>query len=129
MFGGRKHPRLGQWNGRRRSSRSDEPMLPRLWQRPVLFPLGIRLLAALAVRALASWGGPPSPYPLGEPYACAQRARVDVEVVTPVAVANRGDGKADERPLVEKYPAGTLLIQRGLPITDRQLDLLQEEHA
>ena len=49
MFGGRKHPRLGQWNGRRRSSRSDEPMLPRLWQRPVLFRLGIVWLTAWLV--------------------------------------------------------------------------------
>jgi putative nucleotidyltransferase with HDIG domain len=124
----RKPTRLGQWNGRRRSSRGDEPMLPRLWQRPVLVRLAVVWLTAAAVTALAWWWGPPFPYRLGESYPYDLRVRVDFEVVNPVELANRAEGKADERPLVEKYPAGMLLIQRGQPVTLRQIDLLREEH-
>src|SRR5437588_687769 len=64
MFGStKKASRLGQWNGRRHSSRADVPMLPRLWQRPVM----------------------------------------------------------------EHYPQGLMLVERGKPITGRQLALLEEE--
>jgi cyclic-di-AMP phosphodiesterase PgpH len=127
----RKPSRLGQWNGRRRSSRSDEPILPNLWQRPVLLRLAVVWLTAVAVTALAWWWGPPFPFRLGESYPYDLRVRVDFEVVNPVELANRAEGmpvKTDERPLVEKYPAGMLLIQRGQPVTLRQLDLLREEH-
>jgi putative nucleotidyltransferase with HDIG domain len=132
MFGSlRKNPRLGQWNGRRRSSRSDEPMLPRLWQRDALVRLGAVWLTAVTLAALAYAWGPPCPYRLGESYPYDLRLRVDFEIVNPVELANRSEGgpKASERPLVEKYPAGMLVIQRGQPLTDRQVDLLQEEHA
>ena len=51
MFGpGKKPSRLGQWNGRRRSSRSELPLLPHLGQRSVL----IRLAAVLVTVALAT---------------------------------------------------------------------------
>jgi putative nucleotidyltransferase with HDIG domain len=137
MFGSyRKNPRLGQWNGRRRSSRSDEPLLPRLWQRPVLLRLAAVWLTAALVTAFAYAWGPPFPYRLGESYPYDLRVRVDFEVVNPVELVNReeaqrGQGKsgASDRPVVEKYIAGMLLIQRGQPITHRQLDLLREEHA
>jgi putative nucleotidyltransferase with HDIG domain len=145
----RKHPRLGQWTGRRRSTRRDEPMLPRLWQRPVLLRLAAVWLTAALVTILAYWWGPPFPYRLGESYPYDLRVRVDFEVVNPVELANRApggaatnssgprgegqaakaDGKEGDRPWVEKYTSGMLLIQRGQPLTDRQLDLLQVEHA
>jgi putative nucleotidyltransferase with HDIG domain len=137
MFGSqRKNPRLGQWNGRRRSSRSDEPLLPRLWQRPVLLRLAVVWLTAALVTAFAYVWGPPLPYRLGESYPYDMRVRVDFEVVNPVELVNReeaqrGQGKSGftDRPVVEKYTAGMLLIQRGQPITLRQLDVLREEHA
>jgi putative nucleotidyltransferase with HDIG domain len=106
-------------------------MLPRLGQRPVLLRLAVVWLTAAAVTALAWYWGPPFPYRLGESYPYDLRVRVDFEVVNPVELANRAEGtpiKADERPLVEKYPAGMLLIQRGQPVTLRQIDLLREEH-
>jgi hypothetical protein len=106
-------------------------MLPRLGERPVLLRLAVVWLTAVAVTALAWWWGPPFPYRLGESYPYDLRVRVDFEVVNPVELANRAEGtpvKADERPLVEKYPAGMLLIQRGQPVTLRQIDLLREEH-
>ena len=78
MFGPlKKHPRLGQWNGRRRSSRSDEPMLPMLWQRPVLARLAVVWLTTLAVTALAYAFGPPLPYRVGETYPYDLRVRVE----------------------------------------------------
>jgi cyclic-di-AMP phosphodiesterase PgpH len=133
MFGALpKNPRLGQWNGRRRSSRGDEPMLSRLWQRSVLVRLAaVWLTAALAV-VLASFGGPPFPYRLNESYPYDLRVRAEFEVVNPVALANRIDSSGQKNgpgPVVERYPAGMLLIARGQPITDRQLDLLRQEHA
>ena len=49
MFGplSKKPARLGQWNGRRRSSRSDRLPLPGLLQRPVLLRLLVVLVTAV----------------------------------------------------------------------------------
>ena len=70
MFGPiRKPSRLGQWNGRRRSSRSAEPILARLCQRPVAVRLTLVLVTALAVTALAIFWGPPLPYRAGRVHA------------------------------------------------------------
>ena len=105
----RKHPRLGQWNGRRRSSRSDAPMLPRLGQRPVLVRLAVVAWTAVAVAALASWWGPPFPYRLHESYPYDLRVRVSFEMIDPVELANRAEGgtaKTADRPVVDRYPAG-----------------------
>ena len=88
----RKRPRLGQWDGRRRSSRSDEPMLPRLGQRPVRLRLGAVACTAVAVAALAAWWGPPFSYRLGESYPYDLRVRVGFELVDPVELANRAEG-------------------------------------
>jgi cyclic-di-AMP phosphodiesterase PgpH len=133
MFGSlRKHPRLGQWNGRRRTSRGDQPMLPRLRQRPVLVRLAVVWLTAGAITAVACWWGPPFPYRLNESYPYDLRVRADFEVVNPIALANREDGsgaKHSPGPVVEKYPSGMLLMPREQPITDRQLDLLKQEHV
>src|SRR6059058_270004 len=82
MFGPVKKPsRLGQWNGRRRSSRSNEPVLPRLWQRPVLLRLGLVLVTALSVTLLAYLWGPPFPYRVREIHPSDLRVRVDFELV------------------------------------------------
>jgi putative nucleotidyltransferase with HDIG domain len=134
MFGAlrNKHPRLGQWNGRRRSSRGEEPMLPQLRQRPVLRRLVVVWLTAVVLTAFACWWGPPFSYRLTESYPFDLRVRADFEFVNPIALANQADN-TDENPasgpLVERYPSGMLLIPRGQPITERQLDLLRQEHA
>src|ERR1700758_4606135 len=142
MFSSMKKPsRLGQWNGRRRSSRSDEPMLPHLWRRPVLLRLAAVLVAAAAVTFLAYRWGPPLPYRLGEIYSWDLRVRVDFELVNQAqtekacdaAVEHLVDPVLTERvrravgPIVERYPRDMLLVPRGQPIKERHLSLLQEE--
>jgi putative nucleotidyltransferase with HDIG domain len=127
MFGSfRKHPRLGQWDGRRRSSRGEQPILPRIFHRPVLVRLAVVWFTAGLVAALALWTGPPFPYRLYESYPYDLRARVDFEVLNPIALVNRGGVPT---PVFEKYQAGLLLVPRDQPITGRQLSLLREEHA
>ena len=54
----KKSARLGQWDGRTRSSRSEGPLWPRLWQRPVLLRLSVVLSTALLATLLAVRWGP-----------------------------------------------------------------------
>jgi putative nucleotidyltransferase with HDIG domain len=143
----KKHARLGQWNGRRHSSRGDQPVFPRLWQRPVLVRLAIVLATASAVTLFMYWWGVPLPYRMGEIYPSDLRVRVYFEIINQPqtewqreeAVArfqeeDRRDPVAREEirrgvpPVKEKYPPGFPLVQRGQPITGRQLALLREEH-
>src|ERR1700686_2882458 len=82
MFGpSKKQPRLGQWDGPVRSSRSDEPVLPQLWRRSVLTRLGLVLATAVAATVLAFAWGPPRPYRLGEVYPSDLRVRASFEIV------------------------------------------------
>src|SRR5437879_2838683 len=82
MFGPFKKPsRLNQWDGRRRSSRSDEPVLARLRQPDALHRLGAVLLTALFATLLAFYFGPAQAYRLGEISQHDLRARVSFEVV------------------------------------------------
>src|SRR4051794_2040882 len=90
MFGPKKnHPRLGQWDGRRRSTRADEPMLPHLWRRPGLLRPGPVLVATVPLTLLAFFLGPPLPYRLGQIYPFDLRVRVDFAVVNQVELANQ----------------------------------------
>ena len=62
-----KPSRIGQWNGRRRSSRCDDPVLPHLWQRPVLLRLAARACATAAtVTFMAYHWGPSQHYRVGQ---------------------------------------------------------------
>ena len=139
----KKQPRLGQWDGRRRSSRSDAPVLPRLWQPEVGRRLGVVVATLLGVTLLAYWWGPPLPFRLGEIYPNDLRVRAYFEVVNQPQTAriqeeaaqqlsSSGDGVgADEvpvAPVVERFPVGTPLVRRGQPISESQLTLLKEEH-
>jgi putative nucleotidyltransferase with HDIG domain len=147
MFGPFKKPsRLGQWNGRRRSSRSEEPVLPYLFQRAVLLRLGAVLLTVLGATYLAhDWGGLMS-YRVGEVRPHDLRARVYFEVVDEEETARKRDEAVqslsvnEQRdhqiceetrkkvPVVKRpFPPGTLLVERNFPITDSQYELLQEE--
>src|SRR5262245_30079904 len=119
--------------GRRRSSRFDDSLVRRLGRPSALGRLGVAGLTTLAVTVLAVWWGPPLPYRVGEIYPHDLRARVDFEVLNQVELFH--DGVPDqeiahtaERPVLEKYPKGTILAQRGHPLGQRQLDLLREEH-
>jgi putative nucleotidyltransferase with HDIG domain len=143
----KKRSRLGQWNGRRRSSRGEEPVLPRLWRFPVLVRLGTVLATMLVVTFLAYWWGPPVPYRIGEVYPTDLRVRAYFEVVNqplterareeamrrlpPAREADpaaREDARLSVPPVIDRYPAGVPLVHRGEPITLAQITLLQEEH-
>jgi putative nucleotidyltransferase with HDIG domain len=147
MFGSPKKPsRIGQWNGRRRSSRSEEPVLPRLWQRPVLLRLGAVLVTALTVTLMAYVWGPTHSWRVGEAAPHELRARVYFEVPNPTQTERRRDEavealppdrRIDARaceearravlPAVDRFPPGTLLVPRGQAITEPQHALLRAE--
>ena len=148
MFGAfRKNSRLGQWDGRRRSSRGDEPFILKLLHRPVLLRLAPVLATALAITYLAYRGGPPLPYRVGAIYPRDLRVRVYFELINQTQTERARDEavqRLPERqsedpvvreetrravpPVVEKYPQGMLLVPRGQPITERQFAVLEEEH-
>ena len=77
MFTPHKKPsRLGQWNGRRRSSRSEEPLLPQLQPARRAAAAGRVLATALGATLLAFFWGTPLPYRVGEITPHDLRARV-----------------------------------------------------
>jgi putative nucleotidyltransferase with HDIG domain len=147
----KKQPRLGQWNGRRHSSRADETVLACLWQRPVLLRLAVVWFTTIAVTAIVYAWGPPLAYRMGEIVPHDLRVRVDFELVNQVELVNQAfsqrtrdaaqrtsttpaearvvqeKARHAERPVVEKYPQGMLLVERGEPISGRQLALLEQE--
>jgi putative nucleotidyltransferase with HDIG domain len=142
----RKLSRIGQWNGRRRSSRSDEPVLPHLWQRPVLLRLAAVLATALSVTFMAYNWGPSQPYRVGQRWSHDLRARVYFEVVDPVRTERKRDDAINDlppdrrsdpvaceqarravRPVVDRYPPGALLVQRGEMLSAAQFALLRAE--
>lgn len=142
----KKNPRLSQWDGRTRSSRSEEPVLGHVWRKPVLLRIGIVLATAMAVTYLAYAWAPPLSYRVGEIQADDLRVRVYFELVNqpqtdrardeaierlppevsgdPVA---REEARQSVKPVIEKFAPGLLLVPRGQPITERQLGLLHEE--
>jgi putative nucleotidyltransferase with HDIG domain len=147
MFGPSKKPtRLGQWDGRRRSSRSDVPALAQLVRRTVLLRLGAVLVTALGVTYLAySWGGPQA-LRTGEVRSFDLRARVYFDMVDQEQTARNQD-EAEEQlpaeqrrdpaavararqavpPVLKRYPPGTLLVPRNEAITEAHLPVLQAE--
>src|SRR5947209_17962181 len=98
MFPTKKAPRLGQWDGRRRSSRHEGLLLRRLGQPAVLLRLGTAWLTTVAVTLLAVGWGPPFPYRVGETYPHDLRARVDFEIVNEVELVNLGEPKEQSPP-------------------------------
>jgi putative nucleotidyltransferase with HDIG domain len=147
MLPSKKQPRLGQWDGRRRSSRSDQPVLQHLWQRPVLFRLTAVLLTVVTATLLAYFAGPPVSYRVGEVPPFDLRSRVDLEVMNQPQTAlaredavkhlppeKRNDPEAVQAArdkaarVIEKYRSGMPLALRGKPISEQELALLQEEN-
>jgi cyclic-di-AMP phosphodiesterase PgpH len=142
----RKPGRLAQWS-EHRSTSAGEVLLDPWRQRPMLVRLAMVLAAAALVALLVFAWGSPMPYRVGEVYPSDLRVRVYFEVVNQPQTDWRreeavemlpkyegGDPIAREEaiksvlPVVEKYPSGMPLVRRGTPITERQLNLLQEEH-
>src|SRR5579862_3247030 len=99
MFGElKKHPRLGQWTGRTRSSRSEAPVLPLLRQRTVLARLAVVLLTTLAVTAQAFFWGPPLPYRIGKIYPRDLRVRVYFELINQAQTEHARDEAVKQLP-------------------------------
>lgn len=136
----KKLPRLLQWDGRTRSSRQEEPLLRQLIKKYILLRLAVVWLTTITITALAIMWGSPMPYRLGEVYPHDLRARLDFTVINHVELINQDRNRSTpvrtvvenavytDRPVLEKYPIGMLLVPRGQPIQERQLDLLKEEH-
>jgi putative nucleotidyltransferase with HDIG domain len=142
----KKLSRLGQWNGRRRSSRSDEPVLIKLWRKAVLLRLAAVLGTMILVTFIAYWINPPLPYRMGEICPTDVRVRTYFEVVNRsqterareeavdgLPSSSEGDLLSREEaqqavpPVIERYPPGVPLVRRGQPVTLGQLALLREE--
>jgi putative nucleotidyltransferase with HDIG domain len=149
MFPFSKKPsRIGTWNGRRRSSRSDEPVLPHVWQPPVLLRLAAVLVTAAVMTCLAYHWGPSLSFRVGQSSMHDLRARVFFEVINLPETERKRDEAVARLPrevrndaekcesarwsvpcVVDRYPPGTLLVKRGHPISDPQKTLLQRETA
>jgi putative nucleotidyltransferase with HDIG domain len=146
MFAPQKKPtRIGQWNGRRRSSRSEEPLLSQLHRSSTLLRLGCVLATVLGATLLAFVWGTPQPHRVGEICAHDLTARVAFQVVNEVeteqarhdALQEIPPGERTEQriaevrdsipPVIDKCSQGTLLVRRGQPITDAQAALLEVE--
>ena len=140
--------RLLQWNGRRRSSRSGEPILSRLFRKAVLVRLTVVQLTALFMTLLASFWGVDAAYRVGQICPYDLRARVYFEVadaiqtdirreraVETLSPASRGDpdlcreARQAVPSAVDRFPPGTLLVQRGTPIDEKHQLLLRAESA
>jgi len=147
MFGpSKKSTRLAQWNEQQGAAGSVTTLL-RFWQQPALYRCGMVLLSALAVALIVFAWGPPMPYRIGEVYPSDLRVRVYFEIVNqpqtdwrreeaveslPARQGSdplvREEARLAVDPVIEKYPPGMPLVRRGQPITERQMNLLQEEH-
>lgn len=111
-------------------------MLRQIAHKRTLGRLAIVWLTTLALTTLAIWWGTPMRVRVGEIYPYDLRARVDFTVVNHVELANQDRQRdagletpgVNERPVLERYPRGMLLVPRGEPIQERQVDLLKEEH-
>jgi putative nucleotidyltransferase with HDIG domain len=117
-----------------------------------LLRLAVVVCATAAVTAIVYFLGPPLPYRVGEIYHYDLRVRVDFELKNDVELVSDlepaiwpgfrkiskdgGDARAvvreqafsTDRPVLEKYPRGVVLVPRGQPVSERQLAILKEEH-
>ncbi|HKI31335.1 MAG TPA: HDIG domain-containing protein [Gemmataceae bacterium] len=143
----KKQPRLGQWDGRRHSTRHGAPLLARLTQPHVLLRLLPVLVTVLLATLLVYSSGPPLPYRYGEVCERDIRSRLFFEVVDEAQTELRREKAVDDLPaerredpaaceaarqdvppVMRPYPLGSPLVQRGQPIRREQLTLLDEEH-
>jgi putative nucleotidyltransferase with HDIG domain len=125
MFGSSKNSRLGQWDGRKHSTRREEPWLKRLTQRDVFTKLLVVWLSTFAVTGLAIWWGPPNNFRLGQILPSDYKARLDFEVHQPAPFRPT----SEPAPTPEKYAKGEILVLQGFPMQERHLTRLREEHA
>jgi len=103
-------------------------MLRRLMQKPVLIRIMIVWATTLMITLLAFAWGPPFSYREGQIYDHDLRARIDFTLVNEIERANQQEEGFSDRPVVEDYARGFLIVPHGQPIQDRQLELLWKEH-
>ncbi len=142
----RKPSRIGQWDGRRRSSRGDAPVLPQLWDRSVLLRLGAVLITTLTATLAAYNWGPTQSFRVGQVLKYDLRARVYFEVVDQVQTDRLRDeavaalppeqhsnplavevARRSVPPALDRFPPGALLVPRGQRISREQHKLLEAE--
>src|SRR4051794_38521941 len=142
----KKPSRIGQWDGRRRSSRSDEPIWAQLSNRQALLRLTAVLVTTALVTAAAFRWGPTQTPRVGQVCPHDLRARVKFEVVDQTRTLQKRDAAVEALPepirndpraieaaragvpvVVDPYPLGSLLVPRGQPIARKQIDLLEAE--
>ena len=145
MFTPHKKPsRVDQWNGPRRSSRSEEPLLTQLNRRGVLLRLGLRPGHGARRHAVGLL--------LGNASAASRRRNHRRTKCGPRLLrrdrsgqdrsdpqrGGRQDSSRTERteerceevreavpPIVDHYAQGSLLVQQGQPITEKHRELLE----
>ncbi|MCS7045409.1 MAG: HDIG domain-containing protein [Gemmataceae bacterium] len=120
----KKLNRLGQWTGRKHSTRRDEPLFRRLTRRDVMTRLAVAWATTAAVTLLAVGWGPAFPYRAGKIYPHDIKARVDFQL----AGSSNAGPDGDSITVREKHHRGAILVPAGQPIQDRHLELLQAEH-
>src|SRR5205085_11043825 len=94
----KKQPRLGQWDGRRHSSRHGAPVLARLTQPHVLLRLLPVLVTVLLATLLVYASGPPLPYRYGQVCDRELRARIFFEVIDEAQTERKRDEAIDRLP-------------------------------
>src|SRR5436305_2746675 len=109
----KKPSRIVQWDGRRHSSRSEQPVLHALWQRPALLRLAAVLLTVATATGLAYFWGPPLPYRIGEVCPTDLRARVSFEVVNLSQTARAREDAVDRLPPVARDDPAACEAARG----------------
>src|SRR2546423_1480464 len=138
----KKSSRLDRWTGRLRGAQGEDSLLARLKDRAVRLGLLTVAVTTLAATLIAFFWGQPPPYRAGEVCQYDLRARVYFDLLNQAqterrreaAVAalppdKRSDPEECERarqsvpPVVERYPPGAPLAQRGEPFSISQIAL------
>jgi len=142
MFGSsKKQTRLDQWDGRRRSSRSDSLIPMVLWSREVLIRLAVVFATALGVTSMVFFAGPPLAYRPGEVHPHEIRSRVDFEVINVIKsslirhewlMANREKTPEEMGPtpplVMEMFPNGGIMVEPRQVINEDKFQMLRSEH-
>lgn len=133
----RRSPRLAQWDGRRRSSRSDAVDWRALTRRGVLVRATVVVAACASLGLVILGDGPPFPYRHGQSLLRDVRARVPFDIVDEPETAQARDEAehhaadpqtAPKPTVVRTYPSGQILVRRDEPITASKLAVLRAEH-
>ncbi len=142
----KKNSRLVQWDEKRRSTQKVTLFLASLWHRPTLIRVAIVLAVTVATTFLADAWSHSIPYRVGEVWPHDVRTRVDFEVENLAKTEEDRDAAVERLPphernnpilcarlrqaipvVVDRYPAGTILIQRGQVVTEDKRQLLRAE--